>query len=636
MSDHREGHQQLQQIIQEFQEEYLNTPKGQDHLEWHTTEAQDVQRIFKEIERKYNANQSITDDMLNRLLPHLDTEYHRTHGYRVSTWPVILKEIRPWFENIGWKQPDEWDDTARAIFEAIQGVMNDDYEPWHDFVNSDLKRGFATGFISPILYCLNSRFPVINSKVIKSYRYCTEQLGKPDQIDAKLRNYFENAEKLRNLVSELAPLGIQDLAEFDVFCHYFVTHASLDETSDYAAWLFIANPEIFRWKQAFDDGAVHWTLSVGPSPQKLLREQIKQGDRAFGYQAGPDYELICELKVDSAPYQTPEQTWAVKLTPMRWIDPPISLSALKEHDTLKHLTFVRNPRLSISGIQPEQLSALEGLIETPEEPAVSPTDDLRQAILQAQHDTSHPDRFEELLTDLFGRLGFSAERFGGPSKTDVLVKANLGADSFSAVIDAKTAQAGAHVGTGHVDFDSIQEHMEEHAADRAAIVAPLYGGGKLLTRAQERQVPLLTTDTLVQVLKMHEQFPFGLQDLLMLFDHSKRSEDIAESLTRTHKSRLDLVSLTGTVLDLFERLQLRNDEDMPLTASGIYLVLHDRDERGDSPAVSLGSIQHVLDLLTNPVLQILEKRVEGYTMTIPPEAAKARVTALGDLISPLE
>ena len=74
-----------------------------------------------------------------------------------------------------------------------------------------------------------------------------------------------------------------------------------DTEPKYAAWLFVANPEIFKWEQAFAEYGVDWTGSLGTYAQKLLRRQIHAGDRVLGYQAGPHYEICCELQVTSAP-----------------------------------------------------------------------------------------------------------------------------------------------------------------------------------------------------------------------------------------------------------------------------------------------------------------------------------------------
>ena len=64
-----------------------NTPAGQLHLAMVESEPREVRRTVEEARAKHEAGQVITDDVLRRLLPHTDTEFHRANGYHVSTWP---------------------------------------------------------------------------------------------------------------------------------------------------------------------------------------------------------------------------------------------------------------------------------------------------------------------------------------------------------------------------------------------------------------------------------------------------------------------------------------------------------------------------------------------------------------------
>lgn len=204
----------LEQRIQWYREEYLGTPAGQKHLAITEAEPREVREVFEEIRAKHKAGEDITDDVLSRLLPHADSEFHRKNDYRISTWPCIRKDVRGWFEGAGWKEPEDWPPTARLLFEAIDGIVRGDMAPWNQFLESEYRHGFGTGFVSPILFCLDDqRFPVINSKVIKTYHYCTEQLGQPDNVDARLENYLENAEKVKALQKHLRPLGLKSLRE---------------------------------------------------------------------------------------------------------------------------------------------------------------------------------------------------------------------------------------------------------------------------------------------------------------------------------------------------------------------------------------------------------------------------------------
>ncbi|MFQ5614609.1 MAG: hypothetical protein ACE5H9_21005, partial [Anaerolineae bacterium] len=86
---------ELQEKIQWFKEDYLDTPAGQD----------------------------ITDDVLRSLLPHTGSEFHRQNGYRSSTWPCIQRDVRSWFEGAGWKKPEDWTPTARGRLATLESLL---------------------------------------------------------------------------------------------------------------------------------------------------------------------------------------------------------------------------------------------------------------------------------------------------------------------------------------------------------------------------------------------------------------------------------------------------------------------------------------------------------------------------------
>jgi predicted RNA-binding protein with PUA-like domain len=631
---------ELQERIHWYREEYLETPAGQKHLAVTEAEPEEVQQVFEEIREKHAAGEDITDDVLRRLLPHSDSEFHRKNDYRISTWPCIRKEVRSWFEGAGWKEPDDWPPTARLLFEAVDGLVTGNHEPWNKFLASEYRHGFGTGFVSPILFCLDDQFPVINSKVVKTYRYCTAQLGQPDQIDAKLDNYLENAKKVNALQRHLEPLGLTTIREWDIFCHYMVSKrlggGELTKHTEphYDAWLFVANPEIFEWEQAFQEGGVDWTGSLGAYAQKMLRRYLQEGDRAFGYQAGPTYELCCEMRVSRTPYKTSEGTWATRLEPVRPLENPISLSALKSHPVLSNLRFVRQPQLSISGITAEQVQAIEALISKPiVEVAVSPTDQLCRDLKEAQFGTDQPDTYERLLAQAFQLLGFEAEHLGGPGNPDVVAVGRLGSDTFTAVIEGKTCTEGQSLGLGRVNYGSMSDHREEQTADYALLIAPAFSSGKLVDHAMKNRVGMLTTDALVSILKRHDQFPFSIAELRRLFERKGLAEGIDRELGRLHHRHHEYIELAATVLHIFDQLQRQQDTSEPITGTAIYLVLLGQAQQEDIAPPDRRQIDQVLELLSNPVLDVLDKENGGYVLTLPPSAARKRLEALAGLLA---
>ena len=513
--------------------------------------------------------------------------------------------------------------------------MHDRTEPWHRFLDSKYRQGFGTGLVSPVLFCLDDRFPVINSKVVKTYRYCTEQLGEPDRIDAKLDHYLENAEKVKRLQKNLEPFGLNSLREWDIFCHYIVSKrlggGDLTKSAKlhYAAWLFVANPEIFRWEQAFERGGVDWTRSLGSYPQKLLQRHIQVGDRAFAYQAGPDYQICGELEVAADPWKTADGTWATRLEPVKRFEDTVPLSVLKAHPVLSELKFVQTPQLSISGITSRQLEALEILVSEPEKHVeISLLDQLCKELAEAQFDTQSYETYESLVTEAFQFLGLEAEHLGGSGQPDVVVVGRLGSDTFTVVVEAKTCQRNQVVNSSRVSYSSINDYKEEHASDSTLLVAPDYAGGKIVHHATKNRVTMITTADLISILRQHDQFPFSISELERLFQPRGLATGITEELGRLHAQHQDYIRLTGTVLSIFDELQRQEEVSEPISGSTVYYVLLGSGQQDGTAPPDRRQIDHALALLSNPVLGILARQEGGYILHLTPGAARRRLLAL--------
>lgn len=641
---------QLKQHIQNYKIDYLSTSEGQNHLAVAERESAEVKEIFDSIWKKYQSGKEITEDVLNKLLPHADTQFHRENDYRISTWPCITKDVRKWFEGAKWKTADEWPETARLILEAIHGIINDDVIPWKTFLNSSYRRGFGTGFISPILFCLDQKFPIINSKVVKTYRYCMTQLGEPDEINASLADYLANGPKVLDLYKRLEPYGIGSIIEADVLCHYMVTKkygggdlTQLNRKSkkiDAAAWLFVANPKIFEWETAFAENGVEWTGSKGSYAQKLIREEMKANDRVFGYQAGPVYEVTCELKVRSAPYKTSEGTWAVELSPVQQFSAPVALSKLKSHPLLSQIKFIQQTQMSISGLSKEQCSVLEQLLANkpiqPEEKTIvenfkSAVDELCDELEQAQHDTKNPDRFEAAIAEAFAFLGFETEHIGGPGKADVLISALLGGDSYSVVADAKTCQKGKTLSSPN--YQPVNDHKEQNSADFAVFIAPGYSGGNTREHAAKQGVGLIETSTLIQILRWHDHIPFTLYDLKKIFSGIGYNENLSDEIGRTHILQDEFMQLAMETIQLIDEMQRNSETSTPLSLQAVEILFRFQAQRSGAKNYETKDIDSVLELLSNPLLGILKKEEGGFALTMPVKSAAGRISVLGQIIS---
>jgi hypothetical protein len=209
--------ERVKAFAMEFKKKYLGTKQGRVHLESYKREKKDVKQRFGEIKKKFEIGEDITDDVLYGLLPYANTEYNRKQKHRVSTFPAITKDIKTWFENAGWQKKENWPKVAKAIFNLINGLVSDK-DPNHikEFTKSIYSKGFQSGIISPILYCLNEDFLIINNKNIDTVNFILEE----DVIDRRLENYLQNIEVVKELLEKLEISMFDTYDKFDAFCHW--------------------------------------------------------------------------------------------------------------------------------------------------------------------------------------------------------------------------------------------------------------------------------------------------------------------------------------------------------------------------------------------------------------------------------
>ena len=227
----------------------------------------------------------------------------------------------------------------------------------------------------------------------------------------------------------------------------------------------------------------------------------------------------------------------------------------------------------------------------------------------------------------FQFLGFDAEKLGGSGKTDVLVKAPLGKDSsYSVTIDAKTVGAGS-LGDGQVDWVTLDEHRKQHNADYSMLVGPNPSSGRLMARAGDQSVAVLSTDQLAELCLQHAAAPLGLEDYRALFD-TGGPVDMASIAEATQ----DLTRLRDLSAVLCEKLAERTNTFGPLTASQLMVML----DQPDKPS-SAQEIQQVLDTLAAPLVGAIQGTAsEGYVLATAPRVTQQRLHQLGDQLTTLE
>jgi len=202
---------------EEFRQKYLDTDRGKEHIHRYLSEIEEVNEIYKKIREKYQKDKNITNDLLYHLLPYQDTKFVRQKGYRASTWPAIIKDVKKWFEGAGWQKRENWNKVSKEIFLLIENlIFNKNNQATKDFSRSVYSKGFQAGMISPIFYCLDQNLLVINKKTVDTINF----IANTNLIDSRLDNYLENVKKINELLKKLDLEIFNDYRNFDAFCHW--------------------------------------------------------------------------------------------------------------------------------------------------------------------------------------------------------------------------------------------------------------------------------------------------------------------------------------------------------------------------------------------------------------------------------
>ncbi len=243
-------------------------------------------------------------------------------------------------------------------------------------------------------------------------------------------------------------------------------------------------------------------------------------------------------------------------------------------------------------------------------------------IISASTDTKNPTRFERAVRDAFKHLGFDAEHLGGPGKTDVLVRARFGGDAdYSVSIDAKTTSA-AQLQDHQVDWQTLTDHRQQHQADYSMLVGPNPARGRLVERARQNGVAVLSAKSLADLCDLHSDQPLGLADYRSMFEQGGEVDlsEIEKQAAQTNqhvtlaKRLLDEITHAGQKLGSQTARDLRN---------AIY-----HKHQVDPP--SQNEIEQMLMTLASPLVDAIRGNSEtGYLLACSPEVTARRLAVFG-------
>ncbi|MBI4154733.1 DUF262 domain-containing protein [Candidatus Woesearchaeota archaeon] len=209
--------QKIKDILTQFRE-YLQTDETKEHLETMKKEKIEVQNIMNKLSKTDNKTAEFTEWVLYGLLPYSKTKVAK----RVSLFPSFMN-IKLFFKDYSYTDK-EWNLLANKIFNLCRNFQNDPKnlsQLIEEFTKDKYSRRLQCGSITPILFCLNDKYPVVNNITIRTYRSISLILGHNEKLSQKLDEYPDNIKKLKLLTEDLGEATLKSQDYFDLFCWWY-------------------------------------------------------------------------------------------------------------------------------------------------------------------------------------------------------------------------------------------------------------------------------------------------------------------------------------------------------------------------------------------------------------------------------
>ncbi|MCE2740952.1 MAG: EVE domain-containing protein [Sphingobacteriales bacterium] len=126
-------------------------------------------------------------------------------------------------------------------------------------------------------------------------------------------------------------------------------------------WLVKSEPFKYSWDQFEKDGKTFWDGVRNYQARNNLKG-MKKGDLVLWYHSNEGLEIVGIAKVVKEAYQDPtteETAWVVvDLKPFKKLKRPVSLAEIKADSRLQEIGLVKQGRLSVQALKPEEFDAI--------------------------------------------------------------------------------------------------------------------------------------------------------------------------------------------------------------------------------------------------------------------------------------
>ena len=122
-----------------------------------------------------------------------------------------------------------------------------------------------------------------------------------------------------------------------------------------ARWLMKSEPEAYSWDDLVRDGGTEWD-GVRNNAARLHLKAMKPGDEAFFYHSMSDKAVVGIMRVTRGAEPDPKAPeWVrVRVEPVRKLERPVTLAAIKAEPSLAKMELIRQSRLSVAPVRDEE------------------------------------------------------------------------------------------------------------------------------------------------------------------------------------------------------------------------------------------------------------------------------------------
>lgn len=126
-------------------------------------------------------------------------------------------------------------------------------------------------------------------------------------------------------------------------------------------WLVKSEPFKYSWEKFNQDGRTFWDGVRNYQARNNLKA-MKEGDLVMFYHSNEGKAVVGIAKVVKEFYQDPttdDANWVVvDLSPVEALKTPVTLEQIKADERLKDISLVRQGRLSVMGLKPEEFDRI--------------------------------------------------------------------------------------------------------------------------------------------------------------------------------------------------------------------------------------------------------------------------------------